>query len=176
MLLASAIPASASTWTVRQLGGEAAQATMFGVSCPGASLCVAVGSDNTVASSTNPTGPASAWAVTDLDGEGPNTHLYGVSCPTAGFCVASAGGGKILTATDPTGAAAWSVTQLAEPLELRGVSCPSTRSASSSAPVAAAGRRTPTSVRSSAARRRSPGPGSRFIPPARKAATSASPA
>lgn len=116
----------ASTWTVRQLGGEAAQATLFGISCPGAQLCVAVTFEGMIYTATDPTGPAAAWAVTDLSPEGPNVHIYGVSCPTASFCVASAGGGKILTSTNPTGGpGAWSVTQLAEPLELRGVSCSS---------------------------------------------------
>ncbi len=174
--------ASASTWTGSQLTGEAAKVTMFGMSCPSASLCVAVGGNNTVAtstnptgalaswdvayvgagvvptppngsfagrqirgvscpsaslciavtyegliySSTNPTGGAGAWNTVDLDGRGPNTHMYGISCPTASFCAASAGRGKVVTSTNPTGEASdWTVTQLDHSVELRGVSCSS---------------------------------------------------
>lgn len=99
-----------------------------GVSCPSAQLCVAVTGDGYVYSSTNPTGPGDAWQVADTDGSGRDTHLFGISCPTASLCVAVSGerytSGKVLTSTNPTGgAAAWTVTQLDESLDLRGISC-----------------------------------------------------
>jgi hypothetical protein len=167
--------ASGAEWSGHPLGGEAAASQLFGVSCPSTSLCVAVGGNNTIASSadplapggwkavyvdegvvagspnqrqikgvscpsaslcvavsglgkiitsTEPTGDASAWSVADINPTGPNTHFYGVSCPTTGLCVAVGGGGTIAVSTDPTGgAAAWTITHLAEPLELRAVSC-----------------------------------------------------
>ena len=59
----SATAAFGSTWTGRQLTGEASKVMMFGVSCPTASLCVAVGGNNTLASSTNPTGGTESWNV-----------------------------------------------------------------------------------------------------------------
>jgi hypothetical protein len=180
MLGLFATEAPASTWTVRQLPGEAAKIMMFGVSCPTTSLCVAVGGNNSIASSTNPTGPASSWNVvypgegaivlgeggffngrqlrgvscpspqlcvavgfeglvftttnptgpgsswtpTDLSPTGPNLHFYGVSCPSPTFCAASAGRGKIAVTTNPAGGpSAWTVSEPAGSLELRGISC-----------------------------------------------------
>jgi hypothetical protein len=98
------------------------------VSCPSANLCVAVTGEGYVYSSTNPTGSGDDWRVADLDGDGRDTHLLSVSCPTASLCVAVSGerytSGKVLTSTDPTGgASAWTVTQLDDSLDLRGVSC-----------------------------------------------------
>lgn len=98
------------------------------VSCPTVSFCVAVTGEGYVYSSTNPTGSAEDWGVADIDGDGRDTHLLGVSCPTVSLCVAVSGerytGGKVLTSTNPSGgAAAWTVTQLDESLDLRGVSC-----------------------------------------------------
>ncbi|HEX5525983.1 MAG TPA: hypothetical protein VFX44_02160 [Solirubrobacterales bacterium] len=129
-----AAPAMASSWTVRQLGGEAAQATLFGISCPSAQLCVAVGSDNTIASSTDPTGTAASWNAV-FAGAGPispggsnQREIRGVSCPTAQLCVAGTFEGMIYTATDPTGpASAWAVTDLSPEgpnVHIYGVSCP----------------------------------------------------
>lgn len=98
------------------------------VSCPSASLCVAVTGEGYAYSSTDPTGPADAWQVADLDGDGRDTHLLSVDCPTASLCVAVSGeahtSGKVLTTTNPTGgASAWTMAQLDESLDLRGVSC-----------------------------------------------------
>lgn len=99
-----------------------------GVSCPSVQLCVAVTGEGYLYSSTNPTGSGDDWRVADIDGDGRDTHLLDVSCPTVSLCVAVSGesytSGKVLTATDPTsGASAWTVTQLDETLDLRGVSC-----------------------------------------------------
>ncbi len=99
-----------------------------GVACPSARLCVAVTGEGYVYSTTNPTGPGSDWRVADIDGNGRDTHLLSVSCPTVSLCVAVSGerhtSGKILTSTDPTGGtSAWTITQLDESLDLRGVSC-----------------------------------------------------
>ncbi len=98
------------------------------VSCPSAQLCVAVTGEGYVYSSTDPTGSGDDWRVVDVDGDGRDTHLWSVSCPTASLCVAVSGerytSGKVLTSTNPTGGtAAWTVTQLDESLDLRGVSC-----------------------------------------------------
>lgn len=98
------------------------------MSCPSAKLCVAVTGEGYVYSSTNPTGSADDWRVADLDGDGRDTHLLSVSCPTVSLCVAVSGerstSGKVLTSTNPTGgASAWTIAQLDESLDLRGVSC-----------------------------------------------------
>lgn len=78
--------------------------------------------------STDPGGPAGAWHAVDVDGQERDTHLMSVSCPSVFLCVAVSGerytAGKVLTSTDPSGGAdAWSVVQLEESLDLRGVSC-----------------------------------------------------
>ncbi len=59
-LTAFAAPAFAATWTDHQLP-SVGQSPLFDISCPSTSLCVAVGGGNTLASSTNPTGPAAAY-------------------------------------------------------------------------------------------------------------------
>jgi hypothetical protein len=134
LLLLVASPALGSDWAEHPLGGEAASAPLYGISCPTTSLCVAVGSNNTIASSTEPLAPGGWQAV--YAGEGvsagnPNQRLIkGVSCPSAHLCVAVSITGKILTSTEPTGSAsAWQVTDF-DPggpnTHFYGVSCPTT--------------------------------------------------
>lgn len=106
--------------------------TMFGISCPTASLCVAVGGNNTIASSTNPTAGQASWDVV-YAGAGPiapnQRQIRGVSCPSPQLCVAVTFEGLIYASTDPTGGAgAWSVTDLdgnGPNTHLYGISCPS---------------------------------------------------
>ncbi len=131
---------AAATWKSRQLTGGAAETMFFGVSCPSADLCVAVGRNNTVATSTDPTGDASSWNAAFVGSgsfdTGPgggffNGHqIRGVSCPTTQLCVAVAYEGLIYTTTNPTGgASAWALTDLTPTgpnTHFRGISCPST--------------------------------------------------
>ena len=110
---------------------------MFGISCPTASLCVAVGGNNTVATSTDPAGGTDSWKVIEAGtGAAPspggffNGHqLRSVDCPSRQLCVAVSFEGQILTSTDPTGGAgAWKVADLASEgpnIHFYGVSCPS---------------------------------------------------
>jgi hypothetical protein len=86
--------AAAATWTDHQLP-DVGQSPLFDISCPSTSLCVAVGGGNTLAGTTNPTGPGSGWSVLYPGGEGPpnQSGIKGVSCPSATFCAASAGDG-----------------------------------------------------------------------------------
>jgi hypothetical protein len=130
---AVASQATAATWTDRQLPGEAATMVLFGISCPSTSLCVAVGSGNTIAASTNPTGGPASWGVANVgsgsNGQPNQREIRGVSCPSTQLCVAVSFEGLIYTSTNPTGnAAAWAVTDLDGPgpsTHLYGVSCPS---------------------------------------------------
>src|SRR3954452_433867 len=64
-LACAALPAaaSASTWTGRQLSGEAAKAMLFGMACPATSFCATVGANNTAATSTAPSGDANSWST-----------------------------------------------------------------------------------------------------------------
>jgi hypothetical protein len=134
LALLPAAAASGAEWRGHVLSGEAAAAQMFGVSCPATSLCVAVGGNNTIASSTEPLTPG-GWKAVYVD-EGvapgsPNQRLIkGVSCPSTNLCVAVSALGKIITSTEPSGeASAWSVADL-DPsgpnTHFYGVSCPTT--------------------------------------------------
>jgi hypothetical protein len=126
----SAAPSNAAAWTDRQLPAMG-QAPLFGISCPSVSLCVAVGSSNTIASSADPSAGAAAWSATSLGGVGyPNQNeIKGISCPYSQLCVAVSFEGLIFTSTDPTGgAAAWSIADLnpsGPRTHLYGISCPS---------------------------------------------------
>jgi hypothetical protein len=105
---------------------------MFGVSCPTASLCVAVGGGNTIASSTNPTGDATSWNVV-YPGAGPGEpnqrQIRGVSCPSPQLCVAVTFEGLVYSSTNPTGGVgSWAVADLdgsGPNTHLYGISCPS---------------------------------------------------
>jgi hypothetical protein len=126
-------PATAATWTGRHIPGETERLPLFGISCPTTSLCVAVGGNNTVASSTRPTGPTGEWKVVHagagaLPGAPNQRQIRAVDCPSPQLCVAVAFEGLIYTATNPTGeASAWTVTDLdgsGPNTHLYGISCP----------------------------------------------------
>jgi hypothetical protein len=146
---------AAGSWTLTQLpartleGGRSDQAGLEGISCPGESLCVAVGGFDTVASSHSPTGGAGAWHVAtppaptgpgecseeNQQGErvscGLSASLKAISCASESLCVAVSWEGFAYVSTDPAGgASAWSSSDLNEPsgggTHLSSVSCPST--------------------------------------------------
>ncbi|HEY5052397.1 MAG TPA: hypothetical protein VII45_03210 [Solirubrobacterales bacterium] len=149
MLVASCIasalaftpPALASSWTTARLPGPAGKVFLLGVSCPSQGLCVAVGTNNLIASSTDPTGGSSAWRFV-YAGEGPwpktenwpteeisGRQIQSVSCPSANLCVAVTDQGFIYSSSDPTGpASSWNVAQVDDGkgrnTHLFGVSCP----------------------------------------------------
>jgi hypothetical protein len=61
-------PALAAHWSTRELptptpSGESAREYFAAASCPSASVCVAIGNRNLVASSPNPTGDVGAWGI-----------------------------------------------------------------------------------------------------------------
>lgn len=140
----------ASNWTLRrpQLPrwhleeGGTAESSLLGVSCPSQSLCVAVGSQDSLVYSQAPTGGAAAWHVVNPssgkpcpEGEPncrPGGGLKAVSCASPSLCVAISYEGFIYASTEPTGGAgAWSPTDVNEAgghgaTHLTGVSCPST--------------------------------------------------
>ena len=106
---------------------DSPRGSMRAVSCASESLCVAVGYEGSVFTSTDPTGGAAAWRVSDVN-EGPGAaHLTAVSCPSVALCVAVSGGygesaGRIFTATNPA-SGNWKRAQLDGFPDLRGVSC-----------------------------------------------------
>jgi hypothetical protein len=82
-VLSSTDPVDASTWSVAPVDGNFN--SLFAISCPSTSFCVAVDNGGNVLTSMNPTGDASAWTTTNADG---SDVLTGVSCPSIGLCVA----------------------------------------------------------------------------------------
>jgi hypothetical protein len=134
--LAVAAPvAGASDWRTVQLTGEAAKVSMFAIDCPTTQLCVAVGGNNTIASSTAPHG--GPWGLayagigaqpTPSNGSFAGRQIRGVSCPGAGLCFAGTFEGDIYFTSNPTGpAAAWAVTPVDPPgpnTHIYGISCP----------------------------------------------------
>jgi Divergent InlB B-repeat domain len=91
---------------------------LYAVSCPSASLCVAVDSAGNVVTATDPVhGP---WAVASVD------HILdSISCPSTSLCVAVDGGfSGVDSSTNPTGGSgAW--THTAVQIQPQYVSCPS---------------------------------------------------
>jgi hypothetical protein len=116
----------ASAWIVTPVEGAQPISTisgnpLLGVSCPLASLCVAVDRAGNALTSTDPTGGASAWSGTYV-----NDFLQGVSCPSASLCVVVGAGGVVASSTDPTGGAStWTVSNVDGNNIFTGVSCAS---------------------------------------------------
>jgi RHS repeat-associated protein len=105
-----------------------------GVSCPSATLCVAVDDVGDVLTSTTPAN-SSGWTITRVSTE----PLNGVSCPTTTLCVAVGFGGTILHSTNPIGGAAtWHAVTVGS-YDLTAISC-------ASATLCAAGTSTGTMV------------------------------
>ncbi len=136
-------PASASAeWQPAQLSGVAAKSYLLSVSCPSLSLCVASGTNNLIASSTNPVAGSSSWSPAFV-GEGPwqnsanwpsqeisGLQIESISCPSTQLCVAVMNKGLIYSTTNPTGpASAWKTVEIDDPggrnTHLKGISCPS---------------------------------------------------
>jgi hypothetical protein len=133
-----AADSAAAGWSETRLPGPAGELFLLNVSCPTASFCVASGSQNLIASSTDPTGGPGAWNVV-YAGEGrydtsagpsvpANGLVQGISCPSSRLCVAVTNQGDIYATTDPTGpASAWSVSEpkpSGRNIHLYGISCP----------------------------------------------------
>lgn len=118
-MLILASPAAAAepplSWTVTHLSE-----TMYPVSCPSESLCVAGGRN--VVTSTNPTGGAAAWTSTQVY----EFNLSAISCPSASLCVGVDQQGNVVTSTNPTGGTgAWTVTHVDAGNFFNAISCPS---------------------------------------------------
>jgi hypothetical protein len=141
LLAADSSGLAAATWQSRQVEvGVREGDSLFGVSCPTASLCVAVGNRGTIVTSGNPNGGAGAWksetvapgpyvgtATGEPDRTSPGT-FESVSCPTAEMCVAVTYAGDFYATGDPAGGAStWRATDLdgdAADTHLKSVSCP----------------------------------------------------
>jgi hypothetical protein len=110
------LPASTAT-----AAAPAAAVAPFHLSCPSASLCVAVDAAGHVLTSSDPAAASSSWTIRDVDG---TNQLLGLACPTAFLCVAVDDAGNVLSASDPAGgAAAWTRSHVGTVAD---VACPST--------------------------------------------------
>jgi hypothetical protein len=128
-LLASTGPALAASplsWSPPALidPGPETPPTLDGVSCPSASLCVAVDSYGNVVSSTEPANAGSWRASRSYVGRAGYHGLSAVSCVSIDFCLAS-GDGTLKNSTDPAGGAgAWTSHNTVEYVP-SSLSCPS---------------------------------------------------
>jgi hypothetical protein len=94
------------------------------ISCPSASLCVAVGSRGRATTSTDPSAVTPTWYGSDIDGP---AFLTAVSCPSEGFCVATENNGRAVSSTDPGAATpTWSPARETGAALVSSISCAST--------------------------------------------------
>ncbi len=134
--------ATAASWESSQVAvGDGESDGLFGLSCPGVSLCVAGGSKGTIVTSGNPGGGADAWRIQKVapgdyvknEPDNPDRNSPGVveavSCPSTRMCAAVTVVGDFYATGDPTGGAStWQATDLDPPgsyMFLQGLSCPS---------------------------------------------------
>jgi hypothetical protein len=88
-----------------------------GISCPTASLCVAVDLNGNALVTRTPRRPAT-WRRFEIDSVAP---LDAVSCPSRGFCASVDTMGRVVTSADPTGgSAAWTAVQIRQDLDIGG--------------------------------------------------------
>jgi hypothetical protein len=108
----SADPAGgASTWRLTHIdsnthscGESTCSASLSGISCPSASLCVAVDTAGYVFWSTTPARDT-GWQSARISG---TTALLAVSCPSVSLCVSVDSAGAVATSSNPTGGpSAW---------------------------------------------------------------------
>lgn len=119
MVSASPAVASPFAWHV---AGKIDGASLTGLACPSASLCVAVDSVGAVLESTSPS-VARSWHSYFIDAL---RAFSGISCPSSSLCVAVDRAGNIVTSTDPAdGASAWRTTPIGPAQPFAGVSCAS---------------------------------------------------
>lgn len=150
----AAEPAMGSGWVSRHLAiGEMVHSNLNGISCPTASLCLAVGESDAIASTWNPTGASGEWQIvrpydsavetdnkcflpppnnpgteTPCPEPPPYRQIRAISCPSSSLCVAVTYDGYIYSSTNPTGpASSWRVADgdgTERDTHLESISCP----------------------------------------------------
>jgi hypothetical protein len=114
----------AGAWSVSDVNTPGSGTHLTAVSCPSASLCVAVSGGYGAAAGRILTSsdPASeSWQAIQLPG---SPDLRGVSCATPELCVAVAKGGRLFVSSDPAGGAlAWREGPSPTPRDLQAVDC-----------------------------------------------------
>ena len=107
---------SATAWTAATTSRHGNGGGVQAVSCPTASLCVAVDRTSHVVTSTDP-GGQSAWKVAPIG----TNKLGAVSCPTVSLCVAGDYSGNVIWASRPTGT--WAHARV-DRSAIHAISCP----------------------------------------------------
>jgi hypothetical protein len=143
LLMQDSSALAVATWESRQVEvGMREGDSLFGVSCPTASMCLAVGNRGTIVTSGKPNGGASAWRSETVepgpyvgttpgapDRTSPGT-FESVSCPTMGMCAAVTYAGDFYASGDPAGGiSTWRATDLdgdGADTHLKSVACPTT--------------------------------------------------
>ena len=130
VLLAGPAEAAPSAWSVTPTPSPHAGDTLDGVSCAGASFCMAVGSYNGGAGTLAEAWNGKSWSVTTSPSPGGDPdQLVSVSCTSSSFCMAVgsyAGGEKTLA--EAWNGKSWSITpspNTGDQSVLSGVSCTS---------------------------------------------------
>ncbi len=96
--------------------GPAAPYPIISVSCPTASLCVAVDGLGQVLASNDPSGGYQAWQTVFVDPAAPAVGIKfaaSISCPSASLCVVWDSAGNMVTSSDPGQAGTWNVGNVA---------------------------------------------------------------
>ncbi len=88
-----------NSWTI---GAVDPSAALLEVSCPDASLCVAIDADGYVFWSQNPAGGAATWVRSPRSID-TTAQITGLSCASAQLCVAVDTRGNVLTSNHPVG-------------------------------------------------------------------------
>jgi hypothetical protein len=134
--------APAGAWNVQQVDGATqpcgrarCQVALSGITCPAASLCLALDSAGALVRSESPAAGSASWQTEDIDGGGPALTPPGgpcklgvcasISCAGTSSCVAVDSGGQVLTTPEPDGpSTAWAIHPTGARGEPVAVACP----------------------------------------------------
>lgn len=106
-LLAGSTAPLSGAWNVAPMPGRQ---SLFGISCPSASLCVSGDTLGNLLVSANPTAGGGAWRQIDT---GASVQITDVDCPSTSHCLAIDNNGDALTSTNPNGGPGdWTFTNL----------------------------------------------------------------
>jgi streptogramin lyase/type II secretory pathway pseudopilin PulG len=115
-------PASARSWGPRlSIGFRGNAIACAPGTSAGSGLCLVVGEQGRIASSTT---PASSWSSGSIPGEA--SSLTSVSCTSDSSCVAVDNDGNAFYSTDPTSPSSWAQTDIDGTHDIKAVSCETT--------------------------------------------------
>ena len=122
--------ADAVVWSGHADNNLSTTVDLSDVSCPSAALCVGVGDQGRILSTTNPAAGAATWSAVEVETghPPPDDFITGISCPSPSLCVAVDVSGNVISSPNPTGSAdVWKVVEVAPSPAIAGftdISCP----------------------------------------------------